>query len=63
MIDEIGLNERVRAEKLRAEEIPNAYKQKLDFATFRAVAKTNILLEYAEPFLALTLSFRPRSLI
>ena len=52
MIDEIGLNERVRAEKLRAEEIPNAYKQKFDFVTFRAVAKTNILLEYAEPFLA-----------
>ena len=49
MIDEIGLNERVRAEKLRAEEIPNAYKQKFDFVTFRAVAKTNILLEYAEP--------------
>ena len=52
MIDEIGLNERVRAEKLRAEEIPNAYKQKFDFVTFRAVAKANILLEYAEPFLA-----------
>jgi len=52
MIDEIGLNERVRAEKLRAEEIPNTYKQKFDFVTFRAVAKTNILLEYAEPFLA-----------
>ena len=52
MIDEIGLNERVRTEKLRAEEIPNAYKQKFDFVTFRAVAKTNILMEYAEPFLA-----------
>lgn len=52
MIDEIGLSERVRAEKLRAEEIPNDYKQKFDFVTFRAVAKTNILLEYAEPFLA-----------
>lgn len=52
MIDEIGLSDRVRAEKLRAEEIPNAYKQKFDFVTFRAVAKTNILLEYAEPFLA-----------
>ena len=52
MIDEIGLSERVRAEKLRAEEIPNDYKQKFDFVTFRAVAKANILLEYAEPFLA-----------
>ena len=52
MIDEIGLSDRVRAEKLRAEEIPNSYKQKFDFVTFRAVAKTNILLEYAEPFLA-----------
>ena len=52
MINEIGLNDRVRAEKLRAEEIPNSYKMKFDFVTFRAVAKTNILLEYAEPFLA-----------
>ena len=52
MIDEIGLGERVRAEKLRAEEIPNIYKNAFDFVTFRAVAKTNILLEYAEPFLA-----------
>ena len=52
MIDEIGLSERVRAEKLRAEEISNDYKQKFDFVTFRAVAKANILLEYAEPFLA-----------
>ena len=53
MINEIGLEEKVKAEKLRAEEIPNTYKQKFDFVTFRAVAKTNILLEYAEPFLAL----------
>ena len=52
IIDEIGLSDRVRAEKLRAEEIPNTYKQKFDFVTFRAVAKANILLEYAEPFLA-----------
>ena len=52
MINEIGLEEKVKAEKLRAEEIPNTYKQKFDFVTFRAVAKTNILLEYAEPFLA-----------
>jgi len=52
MINKIGLEEKVKAEKLRAEEIPNIYKQKFDFVTFRAVAKTNILLEYAEPFLA-----------
>ena len=52
MINEIGLGNRVRAEKLRAEEIPSSYKNMFDFVTFRAVAKTNILLEYAEPFLA-----------
>ena len=52
MIDEIGLSKRVKALKLRAEEIPTEYKNKFDFVTFRAVAKTNILLEYAEPFLA-----------
>ena len=52
MINEIGLGNRVRAEKLRAEEIPSSYKNMCDFVTFRAVAKTNILLEYAEPFLA-----------
>ena len=52
MIEEIGLSKRVEALKLRAEEIPTEYKGKFNFVTFRAVAKTNILLEYAEPFLA-----------
>ncbi len=54
MIDEIGLGERVkRAEKLRAEEIQTTIRS-LIFIALEAVAKINILLEYADRFLSST---------
>lgn len=53
MIIQLGISKRVSSVKLRAEEIPNSFKRSFDYVSFRAVAKTNTLLEYAEPFLAI----------
>lgn len=48
---ELGLNERVVARKIRAEELAVVEARTFDFVTARAVADLGVLVEYASPLL------------
>ena len=52
-IEQLGLQKHLVGKHMRAEEITPEMKRVFDFVVSRAVGKTNIIIEYAEPFLTL----------
>lgn len=50
-LEELGLSGRVSARKMRVEEFPREWAHSFDRILVRAVAKTNVLIEYAAPLL------------
>lgn len=50
-VEQLGLNDTIVCQKARVEELPQICGDRFDFVVARAVAKTNILVEYAAPLL------------
>lgn len=50
-VDTLGLADRIVCLHARAEEVPTIFDKRFDVVTARAVAQTNILIEYAAPCL------------
>lgn len=48
--EKIGIQNRFEALNIRAEDLPDDYRENFDFVTARAVAPLNILAEYCMPF-------------
>ncbi|MGI6230940.1 MAG: 16S rRNA (guanine(527)-N(7))-methyltransferase RsmG [Tractidigestivibacter sp.] len=48
---QLGLSKKIDCFHCRAEELPNISKQRYQFVVARAVAPTNVLVEYASPLL------------
>ena len=49
--EQLGIQDRIIAKQMRAEEIEVEMKRSFRFVVARAVAKANVVMEYAEPFL------------
>lgn len=49
--EQLGIQDRIIAKQMRAEEIEAKMKRSFRFVVARAVAKANVVMEYAEPFL------------
>lgn len=49
--EQLGIQDRIIAKQMRAEEIEVKMKRSFRFVVARAVAKANVVMEYAEPFL------------
>ena len=49
--EQLGIQGRIVAKQMRAEEIEVKMKRSFRFVVARAVAKANVVMEYAEPFL------------
>lgn len=52
-VDELGCDERIRVQQIRAEELAQSVGQRFSVITARAVAQANVLVEYASPLLCL----------
>ncbi|SET13447.1 16S rRNA m(7)G-527 methyltransferase [Olsenella sp. KH3B4] len=50
-VDELGLSDRISCVHARAEEVPSLCDSRFDVVVARAVAQTNVLIEYATPCL------------